>query len=380
MMKMRDQKANARYTLLHCTTFTLFLLLITPGLLIARQNYESDTSRTAINIGLQGHYGFIIPHSSTIRDIADSNPWGVEADLSFHFSNLKAWQYLQAYPRLGASLAYYDFDNPEVLGKAYSLVVYAEPFLSANKNFSISFRLGGGIAYMTNPYDEETNPENLFYSTRFSFPLVANLMANYRLSDQFLLRAGGTYQHISNGGINQPNKGINFPTATVGFNYAIRQATFTDRQQMEGEQEGSRRNYLVALIGTRHDRTDKPTEQAPLLGITAYMSQRIGRISAITAGAEWIADFTIKRELESRGEDKDFQRGALLAGHELQIGRIRFNQQLGVYVYAPHKGKDPVYQRWGLEYHTQKMLFFGINLKAHRHVAEFLDVRAGLRF
>ena len=78
--------------------------------------------------------------------------------------------------------------------------------------------------------------------------------------------------------------------------------------------------------------------------------------------------------------DKDFQRGALLLGHELQIGRVRFSQQLGVYVYAPYKAKDPVYQRWGLEHHTERQIFWGINLKAHRHVADFLDVRLGLSF
>ncbi len=378
---MFDRGNRSHYCILKSLPAFLFLLLmILSRTLFAQLASDSVSSRTAINIGLQGHYGFIIPHSSTIRDVADSNPWGVEADLSFHFNSANAWQYLQAYPRLGASLAYYNFDNPDVLGNAYSLVFYAEPFLSAHKNFSLSFRLGGGIAYLTKPYNEETNPQNLFYSTRFSFPLVANLMGNYRLNNYVLLRAGATYQHISNGGINQPNKGINFPTATLGINYAIRPAGFTEQLGGRAETEGEKRNYLLALIGSRHDRTDRPKEQAPLVGVTAYVSQRIGRISAITAGAEWIADYTIKKELASRGEDKDFQRGALLAGHELQIGRIRFSQQLGLYVYAPHKGKDPVYQRWGLEYHTQKLLFFGINLKAHRHVAEFLDVRAGLRF
>lgn len=140
------------------------------------------------------------------------------------------------------------------------------------------------------------------------------------------------------------------------------------------------RNYLFALLGTLKDRKDIPTDQLPLLGITAYVNQKIGRLSALTAGAEWVADFTIKNELKNKGEAKDFQRAALLAGHELQIGRFRFNQQLGVYVYAPAPARDPVYQRYGLEYHTTKNLFWGINLKSHRHVADFLDVRVGLRF
>lgn len=367
-------------TYFHYLKYLLLLLLCSlPALLWAQQDATENTP-PAVNVGLNTHYGFIIPHSNTVRHIANSNPWGVEADISLHFTDARAWQYVQGYPRLGASLAYYNFDNPDVLGNAYALLLYAEPFLSAHKDFSLSIRLGGGVAYLDRVYDEETNPRNLFYSTAFSFPLVANLMANWKIGDAYMLRLGGTYQHISNGGRRQPNKGINFPTATVGLNYSLRPGVFPDRRpQKLSEGENKQRHLLFALITAYRDRNDNPEKQAPLLGLTAYLSQRIGRISALTAGGEWIADWALKKELESRQEEKGFQRAALLAGHELQIGRFRFNQQLGVYVYAPVKGKDPVYQRWGLEYHTPKSIFFGINLKAHRHVAEFLDARIGMR-
>jgi hypothetical protein len=342
--------------------------------------HKSDSTRTAVSIGLHGHYGFIIPHSRDVVHISDSDPWGVEADINFHFSDEKAWRYLQAYPRLGISLACYNFNNPEVLGNAYALVIYAEPFLSAHKDFSLSFRLGGGIAYLDNIYDPKTNPENLFYSTSISFPLEANIMTNFRLSERYMVRAGVTYKHISNGGIRQPNKGINFPSATLGINYTLRPTLFPQRQLAGISEEAPQRHYLVALIASWQDRYDDPSKKLPLLGLTAYVSQPIGRLSALTAGAEWIADYTIRKELQDKNETKNYQRGALLAGHELRIGRVRLSQQLGIYVYAPHAARDPVYQRYGMEYHTNKMIFGGINLKAHRHVADFLDVRAGVWF
>ncbi|MBW7467355.1 acyloxyacyl hydrolase [Pontibacter aydingkolensis] len=343
-------------------------------------NSDTDTtSRPAINLGLHGHYGFIIPHSQDIRDVADSNPWGISTELSIHFTDSASWQYLQAYPRLGATFAFYNFDKPDVLGNAYALILYVEPFLSAHKDFSLSFRLGAGIAYMNEVYHPTINPDNLFYSTKISFPLVANLMANYRLNDYLLLRAGATYKHISNGGIRQPNKGINFPSASLGIDYALRTAHFPQRQPLESITGKKERHYLVAILGTMKDRKDIPTDKLPLVGVTAYASQKLGRLSALTAGAEWVADYTLKEDLKDRGRHEDFQRGALLAGHELYIGRFRFSQQLGVYVYAPAKARDPVYQRYGLEYHTAKKVYWGINLKAHRHVADFLDVRVGLR-
>ncbi|WP_018479135.1 acyloxyacyl hydrolase [Pontibacter roseus] len=356
----------------------LLLFLSAPS--SAAVSFNPDSSRAAINLGLTGHTGFIIPHSRDIRHLSKSYPWGIEADLSLHFTNDRAWLYLHGYPRLGASVAFYNFDNPEVLGNAYTLLLYVEPFLSAHRRFSLSFRLGGGLAYMDNTYHPTDNPDNLFYSTAISFPLEISLLGNYRLSERWILRAGGTYKHISNGGLRQPNKGINFPSATLGINYALRPATFPERHLTQARAVQQERNFLVAVFGTGKDRKELSSKRLALVGIAANVSQPIGRLSALTGGAEWVADYALRRQLQNKGEDKDFQRGALLAGHEFRIGRFRFSQQLGVYVYAPVKARDPVYQRWGLEYHTSSMPFFGLNLKAHRHVADFLDVRAGVRF
>lgn len=366
----------------------VFFLLLTsllafPEILFAsayQQEDPPDTAHTAVTLGLHGHYGFIIPHASEVRGIATSNPWGLEADISFHFTDKKAWQYLQAYSRLGASFAYYNFDNPDILGNAYSFLLFAEPFLSAEKKFSFSFRLGIGISYLDNVYDPISNPENLFYSTPISFPLVANFMGNYRIGKHFLLRAGATYSHISNGGVRQPNKGINYPTITTGLNYTLRSTNFPDRHPEEGFSEGEKRDFSIALVGGIKDSRVREERQLPLLGIAAYVSQRIGRISAVLVGAEWIGDYSIREQIRENEQDRGFFRGGLLAGHELRIGRIRFSQQLGVYLYAPFPARDPVYQRYGLEYHTAKKIFFGVNLKAHRHVADFFDARLGLNF
>ncbi|MBC5773119.1 acyloxyacyl hydrolase [Pontibacter sp. KCTC 32443] len=349
--------------------------------LYAFTTVSADTaSRPAINLGVYSHYGFIIPHSEDIRQISNSNPWGVSIDLSFHFSDSLSWQYLQAYPRLGASFTYHNFNNPAVLGNGYSLILFVEPFLAAQHKFSISFRLGAGIAYLDNVYHPDSNPNNLFYSTKISFPLVANLMANYRLTKYLNLRAGGTYNHISNGGLRQPNKGINFPSATLGLDCALRPTYFAPRELVTNDSLVKFRHYLFAFLFTLKDRDDNPSDKLPVLGGNLYVSQKISRLSALTAGAEWVLDYTLKEKLQDQGQKEDFQRGALLAGHELHIGRFRFSQQLGIYVYAPAAARDPVYQRYGLEYHTPRKVFWGINLKAHRHVADFLDVRAGIKF
>lgn len=343
-------------------------------------NFGPDTAKTAINLGVQNYYGFIIPHSQAIRTISHSHPRGIEADISFHFADAKSWHYLKGYPRLGASIIYTDFANPAVLGRAYALLLYAEPFLAAHKSFSLAFRLGTGLAYLTRVYHPQKNPDNLFFGSAISFPLAAGLTANYRLRERFLLRAGVHYNHISNGGLRQPNKGINYPTVATGFNYTLVPVTFSARLDTADFKGAKKPEYRVALLASSPDGEDGSSKKIPLIGITALAGRRIGRLSALTAGAEWIADYTIRQVIRQRQLSTPFHRGALLAGHELHIGKFRFSQQLGIYVYAPYKARDPVYQRYGLEYFTNRNLYLGLNLKAHRQVADFLDARLGWRF
>ena len=76
----------------------------------------------------------------------------------------------------------------------------------------------------------------------------------------------------------------------------------------------------------------------------------------------------------------DYKYLAPLIGHDLLLGRFNFQIQLGAYVYSPFKRRDPVFQRYGLSFYATKSFFAGINLKAHRQVADFLDVRVGYSF
>ena len=360
-------------------TFALLVFLLA-GTIPAGYCQDPDTGRTAINLGLHAHSGFIIPHSKTILAISGTNPRALEADISFHFTGTEAWQYLKSYPRLGVSLLYTDFGNPQVLGHAYSLLAYAETFLTAHKSFSLSIRLGTGLAYLDNIYHPEKNPQNLFFSAPISFPLVANLMGNYQVSRQVLLRAGLSYNHISNGGLRQPNKGINYPTLSAGLNYALRPAHFRARPRSTFLMGEKKQELLLALIFSYPDRGDSRSQKAPLVGTAAYVSRRVGRLSALTAGAEWIANYALRPMVRQQPGRPDFQRGAILGGHEWRIGRIRFSQQLGLYVYAPYRARDALYQRYGLEYHSGRKLFGGLHLKAHRQVADFLDVRVGYKW
>ncbi|MGB3617706.1 MAG: acyloxyacyl hydrolase [Catalinimonas sp.] len=336
---------------------------------------RGSEARSALVLGLRTQYGLIIPHSADIRDISNSNPWAAEVNLAWHLADDR---YCRCYPRLGVSVGFVDFANPRVLGRGLWVVPYVEPFLTVPRRFSPSFRFGTGVVYLTNPFDAERNPDNLFYSTDLSFLLTAELSLHYRLDDRWQLRAGGIYQHISNGGVRDPNKGINFPMVTLGAEYALRPMAFGERPAAPYEVPAKRWTYDLLLVGSAQTAARSEAQRFALWGVAAGASYQLGRLNALLGGAEWIDDRSLREQQRRLNDDTPHQRGALLLGHALLVGRFRFTQQLGVYVWSPLQPRDPVYQRWGLDLRVSRRLRVGGSLKAHRQVADYIDARVGV--
>jgi len=355
----------------------LLLLQFIP--LHSQKQKVKETEKLPFSLGINTQYGFIIPHSQSIQSVSDSNPYGIQINFNWLNINKSAWNQCLCYPRLGFSAAYFNFNNPTILGSAYALSFFVEPFLTYRNKINFSYKGGFGIAYLTQIYDPETNPQNLFYSSAISFPLHLSFTLNYQINEHVNLRATATYNHISNGGIKDPNKGINFPTAGIGVDYTFKKFQLPEYKENEKSIESpSKFHFLILGSAKTYDANSK--KRYPLYGFEAGYRYQFARLSAVMGGVEWVADYTIKERISREGYPHDFTRAAFLAGHVFVIGNFNFSQMLGVYFYSPQKAKDPVYQRVGLTYQFTERYFFGVNLKTHLHVADFLDFRTGVRF
>lgn len=211
---------------------------------------------------------------------------------------------------------------------------------------------------------------------------MIHLALNYRFNKRTNMSISGNINHISNGGIREPNKGINFPSATVGIDYSFSDALFKKRERNRFvPKEGNKyRKEFYAFVSSKVIMHGEKKRHL-IYGMGFSISREIGKLSALNAGAEWKQDFALKEKLRREGITQvSTQRMGILLGHEFLMGRFSLSQQLGVYLYDPSHYNDPVYQRYGLNYRIGKTLLIGINVKAHREVADFLDFRAGVCF
>ena len=68
-------------------------------------------------------------------------------------------------------------------------------------------------------FDRNTNPGNLTYSSNISNYLSLGFSSYYFINPKTAVNLSFIFNHISNGGLKNPNHGLNFPGFNFGLNY-----------------------------------------------------------------------------------------------------------------------------------------------------------------
>ncbi|MGB3607932.1 acyloxyacyl hydrolase, partial [Psychroserpens sp.] len=335
---------------------------------------QSSKEQRPTLFGVNIDYAYILKHSENLKSIDDAFPKSVGISWSKLLLTKSAWEFCNCFPRLGVDLAYWDWDNRDVLGNGVLAMAFAEPYFRTQKRTNILFRVGLGGAYLSNPFDDTANPQNLSYSTNLSFALMVGFGFNYRFTDQWNLNVMAKYNHTSNGGIKNPNKGLNFPSLSLGVTKSLEPLKFPQFEKTgKREPPKDKQRLSVVHFSGWSNASVGDKDKFYVFGFMGKYSHWIGGRSAVTAGTELIFDYSRREQIKQDGRDANFLQAAALVGHEFWLGKVTFSQELGAYYLNDFRINDDIYQRYGLTYNFNSHFFAGFNLKAHRHVADFID-------
>lgn len=321
-------------------------------------------------LSLEGQYGFIIPHSPELKPLSDSNPYGISLQYQALKTSKANWDACACFHYLGIQLSYHNFANRSVLGSAASLAGTFEPILWQNQRLRVSFLTGIGVSYLSEFYDAIANPDNVFFSTPISFLGFVSPKLEYRFSDTWSAQLSFAYNHISNGGQRQPNKGMNFPMIGLGINTYLANPELPRYEKAPIPKNWY--GYIDAGFATS-EMTGTSARQ-PVIGLAAGAYRSVSRINALGGGLDIVADFTLP------DPNNQVMTAPYIANHFL-FGKFDFSQRLAVYLHKPDNYQEAaVYQRYLLMYRAFRDVSLGLSMKAHGHVAEHMDVRVGWRF
>ena len=329
-------------------------------------NLFSSKQKRILSLTLGVQHGFIFAHSPEVENTKGAKPTGVEFLLGWRKADAEAWNLCNCFPSNGLLLAFYDYDS-EILGQSFTAAYQLEPEYRLGKKTFLSLRAAAGLSYLTNPYDTFKNPTNRSYSTYVSGYLLFGLGIWYGINEHWRMNLSANFQHESNGGFRQPNKGINWPTAGIAFSYVPNPRSYYSGLR---HKDKSWKNYSIrweaGIFGVARKIIDSNgnKHRYPLVGLSFLGSKRVGSINALTLGAEAFTDYTTRRALKLDSLSGSPIRAGIFFGHEFILGKFLFSQRIGVYVFDQSPYFDPWYHRWGIQYQTKHHWGVSLNLLA----------------
>lgn len=332
---------------------------------------------TIFSWGTQLHYGSIFAHSEAVENTAGSRPFGIQVDAVWQKISQKVWDNCNCSPKTGISLSYYNYDN-RYLGHSINAGYFLEPNFKLLKNWDVSLRGTFGLSYLTNPYDSIRNPNNQSYSLPMSVYLGVGIGNHFKITPQLKIGLYLNYQHISNGGLKDPNKGINWITTSLGLFYTPKLIEIPVRERKVFERNKPIQIEIFGFVSNKAARVGDKNRHF-ILGTGLQISKQVSRLSSLLVGSEICYDGATAQRMEYDNIKGNAWSVGLLAGHQFLLGKFTFSQQIGVYLYQNNPYFDAWYHRWGIMYCPSKKIGVGFNLKVHRHIANFGDVRISYR-
>lgn len=344
--------------------------------LISLSAFLAYAQKSPSFLSVGAHYGFIIPHSPELKNISSTSPAGLELSISRMKLDDESWSICNCYARSGLALAYFNYQNPRELGSSWNAYYFVQPFFRSQGNFNFSLKAGAGVTYVTQVFDQETNPDNIFFSSNLSFFLLLSPALSYHINEKWAIDVNLNYNHISNGGMSQPNKGMNFPTASLSLSRKFNWQEPTKKPDSIRKKPEKWIGYAGMFGSLRSADEGQESSNYLMAGINFGVLRSLSTLNGLNAGIELARDQSYGRRLELSGETGSPWVSSLMIGHHFLISNVLFMQQFGYYITVPESIVDKdFFQRYSLYYKVSGNLSAGISLIAYGHVADHMDIR-----
>ena len=370
------------------------MLLLSLCLTFSLSSYSQVTNKLGgVNLVLEGrvYYGWTMAHHLEMEIFQRHYP-------SFEISLFKAtygktrWEWMYGYPNIGLSYWYSGLGNTKWLGQAHAVFPYINFTLFNKEVFTLSFRFGVGLGYLTKKFDRVENYKNLAIGSHFNAAVNLLLDFRWRLGPRFLASTGIGIMHFSNGTIKTPNFGLNIPSVHMAIAYRLSRETSQQRKKLipmlvPYEFDGKKSILLDLNLAVA------VKDMQAQLGVgNSYMVYTLfGNLMKpisykfnLGMGFDISYDASDYKLLELREEapEKKIQivKTGLNVAFELSFARAAMMFNAGFYLTGLDQTDGQFYEKLALRFDITKRLFASLTFKAHYARADFLALGIGYKF
>ncbi len=340
------------------------------------------------------HYGTVIKHTKKFQPPISGKTFAGEWSYYRNTYGKKDWQEVNHFPMFGVSFSYFNFGNNQDLGSAIAIRPSINYRFLDKRFFYGYFHFSTGLAFLNKPYHHTRNRINNVIGSKFNDITVIRLGTGWRFNPNWALQLAGTFTHYSNGGVTQPNLGINTTTLFASLVYSlnpVRKEDYILRSDNRVFDKKIRFHQMLILGG--RERGAPGGKFYPSYGYQFTVTRNLSRVNRLHAGLEFeYATSTLEflnhiGQFETQGERRRAAfRPSFILADEIILGNFSIMLQLGIYFGQPLDVPWIVYAKLGGRYYlpiwkqSKNKIFVSGQMKSHKSVAEYINIGVGVVF
>lgn len=379
-------------SLMQKTIYFRFLFAIAASLgYMASTKAQPGPPLSSYNFQLEGnvHYGFFAQHHLEMERFNSHFP---AYELLFQRATFgkDMWEALYSYPFIGIGAWYSPLGGFEEVGESYALFPFINFPLNEEIQHSLNFRVGLGLAYLTNKFEPRKNYRNFAIGSHMNVIVSLHFNYRYRLTDFITLTASAGLTHFSNGSMKTPNIGINIPSFSVGLSsFLSKPNPYLDRKLLPElylfEFDGKRWFSIEPTLAVGYkDMTQQLGESFMVYHMSVNIMKPISLKGKFGLGIDASFDASHPAELKRKNIDYESNWQIVKPGitviYEMVMSQTSFVFQLGSHLGGLENSRGNIYQKIGLKRYFNESLYGSITLTAHLGRADYIGFGIGYRF
>ena len=358
----------------------IFLFAFLPLKMFASFNSNPNDSIKYI-LETKLHYGFIISHHKSMAHLTAGHFPAFEINIGKQTNGEKEWQGLYKYPVMGVSFWYANLAYPKVLGSAYAVYPYLNFHIYQERSFSLNYRFGTGIGYLSKKFDHLDNYKNIAIGSHINITINMFYELKWLILKKIFISGSIGLTHFSNGSLKTPNLGINIPTISLGLAYKFHSNEKVCKILDTNLNKKNKIEIQSFLSGGMKEIYPEDGKEYGAYSFSTCFIKPLSMKRKIDTGFDLFLEFSNLKSLERNGVDVKHSyeaiRPGLHFGYQLQFSKLSFVTQVGVYLYAKDNSDGPVYSRFALRYKLNKKILLNLALKTHFAKADFIEYGIG---
>jgi len=362
-------------------------------------------------IGTKIHVGKIINNYTSFDSFPKTTPTAIiEFSLGQQTTGNKQWQQHYGFPQVGVSIVGGYLGDSKQFGFFSGVYPYVILNTLKSEKWSMSFKMGLGMAYFNKPYDSLSNPNNILIGSHVTALGFAEIYFKRELTKRLFFEFGTSVFHASNGHTGLPNVGMNIISLSSGLKYYLTQPPTTFERSNKSNMPRSVSYFLRIGVGAHRLGNELGPVNSPLYPVydaAFYAKKPAGKLGSAIVGIGYkyytsYYEGIIKSNVYTKNQHAKASVITLFLAYEFEMGQMSLLVQGGINVYHPfwkdyvaviedeytfYKAIEGlVSTRFGLQYYFldkekfDQNIFLSLYVKANMGGADFAGTAIGIKF